>query len=237
MKVGIMQPYFFPYIGYFQLMNAVDVFVVYDIIEYSKGGWINRNRILVNGKDSYITLPIKNDSDFLDVRDRYLASCWDIDRKKMANKIKEAYRKAPFFDEVFPIVESCLQFDEKNLFKFVFHSIKTIKEFLEIETPFVVASEIDINHKLTSEDKVIRICNVLEADLYLNPIGGVQLYKKENFTRSGIELQFLKTSNVNYKQFSNDFIHSLSIIDVLMFNSKKMVQEMINRDFVIHKAE
>ena len=87
MKVGIMQPYFFPYIGYFQLMNAVDEFVVYDNIEFTKKGWINRNRILVNGKDAFITISLKKDSDYLDVRDRYLADSWSSDRVKMLNRM------------------------------------------------------------------------------------------------------------------------------------------------------
>ncbi len=83
MKLAIMQPYFFPYIGYFQLINTVDEFVVYDNIEFTKKGWINRNRILVNGKDEYITLPIKKDSDFLHVKDRFLAETWSKDSAKM----------------------------------------------------------------------------------------------------------------------------------------------------------
>src|SRR4030042_5533275 len=98
MKIAIMQPYFLPYIGYFQLMNAVDEFVIYDNIEFSKKGWINRNRILVNGKDSYITIPLKKDSDYLDVRDRYLAETWSSEKIKMLKRIIGSYRKAPRFD-------------------------------------------------------------------------------------------------------------------------------------------
>ena len=105
-----MQPYFFPYIGYFQLMNAVDEFVVYDNIEFTKKGWINRNRILVNGKDFYITLPIKHDSDYLYIIDRLLADTWPIERKKMLNRIIESYRKAPNFNVVFSVIEKVLLF-------------------------------------------------------------------------------------------------------------------------------
>jgi len=115
MQLGIMQPYFFPYIGYFQLMNAVDEFVVYDNIEFTKKGWINRNRILVNGQDSFITLPLKKDSDYLDVRDRYLADSWTSEKIKMLNRIKGSYRKAIQFDFVYPVIEKCILYDESNL--------------------------------------------------------------------------------------------------------------------------
>ncbi len=97
MKVAIMQPYFLPYIGYFQLINAVDKFVIYDNIEFTKKGWINRNRILVNGKDEFISLPITKASDFLHANQRYLASNFENEKNKILRKIKESYRKAPYF--------------------------------------------------------------------------------------------------------------------------------------------
>jgi hypothetical protein len=108
MKIGIMQPYFFPYIGYFQLINYVDEFVIYDNIKYTKKGWINRNRILVNGKDVYISLPLKKDKDSLNVDERFLSDIWIMERKKMLNRIKESYKKAPNFHQVFPIIEECV---------------------------------------------------------------------------------------------------------------------------------
>src|SRR5438445_505000 len=105
MRIGIMQPYFFPYIGYFQLINAVDEFVVYDNIEFTKKGWINRNRILVNGKDAYITIPLKKDSDYLNVNERWLADVWTVERKKLLNRITESYRKAPYYESIYNLAE------------------------------------------------------------------------------------------------------------------------------------
>lgn len=228
MKLAIMQPYFFPYIAYFQLINAVDEFVIYDNIEFSKKGWINRNRILVNGKDSYITLPLKKDSDYLDVRDRYLAEIWSFEKNKMLNRIIESYRKSPNFDFVYPIIENCIMFEEYNLFKFVLNSLNLIREYLEIRTSFLIASTISIDHELKAEEKVIEICKARKANMYLNPIGGIQLYRKDDFKDEGIDLHFLKTNDIRYKQFNNDFVPSLSIIDVMMFNSKDKIQEMLN---------
>ena len=141
MKCAIMQPYFLPYIGYFQLLNAVDEFVIYDDVEFSKKGWINRNRILVNGKASYITLPLKKDSDYLDVKDRFLADIWQVEREKLLNKLREAYRKAPFFKTAYSLVEDSISFKENNLFKFILNSLNHVKDYLEIKTPFGWNSE------------------------------------------------------------------------------------------------
>ena len=223
MKVAIMQPYFFPYIGYFQLINAVDKFVIYDNIQYTKKGWINRNRILVNGSDNFITLPIKKDSDYLNVNDRFLADSWDVDRNKMLNRIKESYRKAPFFDETYELIEQCLNCDEKNLFKFVLYSVQSLMKHFKIETELIVSSDIPIDHQLKGAEKVIAICKQEGADIYINPIGGLDLYDKHQFEENGLKLQFQKSNNIVYPQLKNEFIPWLSIIDVMMFNSKEQI--------------
>ncbi|MBS1752139.1 MAG: WbqC family protein [Bacteroidetes bacterium] len=227
MKLGIMQPYFFPYIGYFQLMYAVDEFVVYDNIEYTKKGWINRNRILVNGQDAYITLPLKKDSDILNVKDRFLADSWEVDRKKMLNRIKESYSKAIYFHEVFPLIEECILFDDKNLFNFILHSIEKIKNHLSISCSVTISSALAIDHTKKAQQKVLEICKNRKADIYINPIGGVELYSKENFAEQGIALSFIKSNDIHYRQFNNEFIPWLSIIDVMMFNTKEQIEEML----------
>jgi len=231
MKLAIMQPYIFPYIGYFQMINVVDEFVVYDNIKFTKKGWINRNRILVNGKDAYITLPLKKDSDYLDVRDRYLTDNWHLERRKILNKIIESYKKSSNFDQVFPLIESCILFEEKNLFKFIFNSLVQIKGYLGIRTPLIISSTIDIDHGLKFEKKVIEICKAQKATEYLNPIGGIELYSKVEFKENNLGLQFIKTGDIKYKQFDNDFIPYLSIIDVMMFNSKEVTQGYLNSSF------
>jgi WbqC-like protein family len=227
MRIAIMQPYFMPYIGYFQLMNAADEFVIYDNIEFTKKGWINRNRILVNGQDSYITLPLKKDSDYLDVCQRYLADIWPEERRKMLNRVAESYRKAPFFKMAYPVLEKCFLFKDNNLFIFIFNSIRVINEYLGITVPLVVASTIPIDHKLKATEKVIEICKSRNADIYINPIGGVDLYSREDFKSEGIDLYFLKTDDISYEQFNNDFVPWLSIIDVIMFNSKERITEIL----------
>ena len=228
-----MQPYFFPYIGYFQLINAVDEFIVYDNIEYTKKGWINRNRILVNGKESYITLPLKKTSDYLDVRDRILADSWSDEKNKMLNRIIESYRKSPHFDAVYPMIKKCILFEERNLFDFILNSIVLVKDYLEIRTPLLVSSTIPIDHGLKAEKKVMAICKARKATMYLNSIGGVQLYSKPDFKSEGLDLSFLKTSNFIFTQFENEFVPFLSIIDVMMFNSKDEIKIYLDSLYTI----
>jgi hypothetical protein len=227
MKVAIMQPYFFPYIGYFQLMNAVDEFVVYDNIEFTKKGWINRNRILLNGKDEYISLPLKKASDYLPICERYLADSWEKDRKKMLNKIQEAYKKAPHFDAVNQLVLEAMNNEIRNLFDFLLNCLTRIAAYLKITTPIIISSKLAIDHTLKGEQKVISICNALHATQYFNPIGGVELYKKENFSMKGIQLQFLEASPFAYSQFNQHFLPWLSIIDVMMFNPIEEIENQL----------
>lgn len=233
MKVGIMQPYFLPYLGYFQLMNAVDEFVVYDNIEYTKKGWINRNRILLNGKDDLISLPLKKDSDFLHIKQRCLAESWLTDRKKMLNRITAAYKKAPYFTETYSLLEQILLFEDLNLFNFIHYSIKMMKEFLQIPCSIIISSDIPGHENLKAENKVIAICRQRNASEYINSIGGTELYNKENFKAAGIDLHFIKMNAFTYKQFDNEFIPYLSIIDVMMFNDQETIKIFLNNGYTL----
>jgi hypothetical protein len=237
MKIAIMQPYFLPYIGYFQLINAVDIFVVYDNIEYTKKGWINRNRILVNGKDDFITLPLKKDSDYSHINQRFLADSFEQEKQKMLRKIKECYLKAPNIQEVYAVIEEIFSFNSTNLFEFIFNSIKVICNYLKIETKFIISSEVNINHILKAEEKVLAICKNQKAITYVNPFGGLTLYDHSNFKQNQIKLQFIKTNFIQYPQFNNEFVPWLSIIDVLMFNSVDKVKQIINKEFQLVENE
>lgn len=228
MKVGIMQPYFLPYIGYFQLMNAVDAFVVYDNIQFTKKGWIRHNRMLMNGKDAKFSIPIKKDSDYLDVVDRQLADNYLEDAQKTLRKIQASYRKAPCFDEVMPLVEQCFLCEKQNLFEFIYHSLHLIKEYLGIDTQFAISSAIDIDHQLKSQDKVLAICRQMGADMYINPIGGLKLYRHSDFEKEGVELNFLQTNSFEYRQFNHPFVPYLSIIDLLFFNPKDKYNRILD---------
>lgn len=232
MKLAIMQPYFLPYIGYWQLIAEVDTFVVYDNIKYTKKGWINRNRFLKNGVEAVFSLPLRKDSDFLNVNQRFLADSFD--RGDLLNRFQEAYRKAPEFCSVMPLMEAIIQNPASNLFEFIFTSIKSVCEFLGIRTPMVVSSTIDCNHSLKSAERVQAICKTLGAGIYVNPIGGVELYSKEDFTAQGIDLKFLKTLPYEYPQGENAFVPWLSILDVLMWNGKETTRNQIFKGYYLN---
>ena len=233
MKLAIMQPYFFPYIGYFQLINAADKFVVYDNIQFTKKGWINRNRILVNGAAEYISLPLSKGSDYLNIDQRKLAGTFKTERIKLLRRINESYRKAPQFDTIYPLIESVITAEEENLFGFIYQSLQAVCQFLDIKTEFIISSTLPIDHQLRSQDKVIAICDALGANQYINTIGGKELYSKEIFQQYNIELNFIQSGTVEYPQFTNEFVPWLSIIDVMMFNSKEKVKEYLQNNYTI----
>jgi WbqC-like protein family len=224
--VGIMQPYFLPYIGYWQLLAAVDRFVVYDNIQYTKKGWINRNRFLRNGTDALFTVPLKKASDSLNVADRWIAD--GFDPRSLLDALTAAYRKAPFFQTVFPLIETVVAAAPRNLFDFLLHSLCATAAWLDIRTPIIVSSQLPIDHTLKAERKVLALCEALAATRYVNAIGGRALYSAQAFGVKGIELRFIETRPIRYQQYDHPFVPDLSIIDVLMFNSKDAVRGMLH---------
>jgi hypothetical protein len=211
-----MQPYFLPYIGYYQLIAAVDVFVVYDNIKYTKKGWVNRNRLLRNGAGVTFSLPLKKDSDSLNIVDRRLAE--DFNRDKLLNQFKCAYRSAPYFAPTFQLVEQVLRHGDTNLFRFLHHSIVKTCEHLGIATEIRISSGVAIDHNLKGQDKVLALCGELGATTYVNAIGGMELYSKEAFLEKGVDLKFIQSKPFEFPQFGDAFVPWLSIIDVMMFN-------------------
>jgi hypothetical protein len=225
MKLAVMQPYFLPYIGYFQLIAAVDSFIVYDNIQYTKHGWINRNRLLRNGEPALFSLPLKRASDFAAVSERELAA--DFKPEKLLNQFVGAYRKAPYFGATMPLIEELLRRRETNLFRLLRGSIESLCRHLNIETPITISSDVPIDHGLTKQDKVLAICREMRAETYVNAIGGVDLYSPEDFRSAGVELRFIRTKPFEYAQFGDEFVPALSILDVLMFNSLEAVRTWV----------
>jgi hypothetical protein len=227
MIVGIMQPYFVPYIGYWQLLNAVDKYVIFDDVNYINRGWINRNRILLNNSPHYFNITMIGAS-----QNKLINEIEINNDDKLVNKnlkmITGAYRKAPYYDNVYPLIEEIINCKEKNMASFISNSIYLICEYLDINSDIVISSMIDKNCNLKGQDKIIEICKLLKATEYYNAIGGRELYSKDKFENNGIKLKFLKTSNITYKQFNEKFNANLSIIDVMMFNSIDNIKEMLD---------
>lgn len=225
MKLAIMQPYFFPYIGYWQLINSADTFVIYDDVNYIKQGYINRNSILVGNKAQRITLQVIGASSNKMINDVQTGN----NTKKLLKGIEQAYKKAPKYEKVFPLIQLILSNPEKNLAKFLCKSIKNISDYLEISTKIISSSGLNKDNNLKAQDKVLDICQRLEASHYINSIGGQELYSKEAFATNGVELNFLEHEIIEYNQFGNKFVPYLSIIDVMMFNDIDIIKDMLNR--------
>lgn len=216
MKLAIMQPYLFPYLGYFQLIRAVDGFVVYDDVNYIKGGWINRNFILSQGDKQLITLPLQGASP------NYLINQVTVDSRphKLLATIRHTYAKAPYFSAVFPMLEDIFMQQEKNLAKFLDYQLRRICDYLDLRPRWFVSSGLNKDNNLRGQDKVLAICKELGASHYVNVPGGKALYDSEAFSMHGLRLSFIQPKPVIYRQFGKEFVPNLSIIDVMMFNDK-----------------
>lgn len=231
MRVGILQPYLLPYIGYFQLMNSVDQLVVYDDVKYTKKGWINRNRFQINGVEQKLSIPLERMSDFLNIRDRKISSSYDP--ASTINRITNAYRKAPNFPFVIEKMEEIFNFSERNLFLFILNSIEVVSEYLEIKTPIVVSSDIRVAQGMRGKERVIRICQELGAKTYINPQNGRLLYDQLEFEEQGIELLFLESQLSEYHQSEHPFLPGLSIMDVMMMESVSEIKSRLLKDYVL----
>ena len=236
MKIAIMQPYIFPYIGYFQLINAVDKFAIYDDVNYIKQGWINRNRLLVNGLSYTFTIPIENNSSFTTIQktkiDQKNYEKW---KGKFYKTLELSYKKAPYFEDIIKLV--FLTFDSQFEFisELALKSILNICSYLKIDTTFVKTSSLYNNANLHSQNRIIDICKKEHATEYINLIGGIELYSKKDFAVDEITLKFLKPKQITYNQnnFNAIFHENLSIIDVLMFNSIDETKKILNeKEFV-----
>ena len=228
MTLAIMQPYLFPYIGYYQLINSVDKFVVYDDVAFIKQGWINRNNILLNNKKHVFFAPVKDMSSFRNISDTAVDYKFDWTKKTLLT-IEQGYKKAPYFQDAFPIVQSILLTKKETISELAFESLYQICNYLNVKTQFEKTSKIYNNQDLKSTERVIDICLRETAIQYINPIGGQELYNKQEFADKKITLNFIKTNPITYKQFNGEFIGRLSIIDVLMFNSKNEITSLLNQ--------
>jgi WbqC-like protein family len=235
MTLAIMQPYLFPYIGYFQLIHAADKFVFYDDVNFIKQGWINRNRILQSGKAVFFTLPVKSISSYTKICDIQIDDkSFKIWKNKFLKTLNYNYSKAPYFKMAFKIIESVLAIDSLMMNDFAKKSVTIISDYIGISTIIVESSSIYKNQILSSQERVIDICKKENAINYINVSGGAALYNTSDFENEGIKLSFIKSKTPEYRQFSDVFQPALSIIDVLMFCSKEQILSMMD-DYTVLK--
>lgn len=226
--IAMMQPYLFPYLGYFQLIAAADVFVLGDDLQYIRAGWVNRNRILCDGAPRLLTFPVKKDRFELPIRQRRLADTFfEVEADRLLNLITQSYRKAPCFAQVMPLLERLVRFPQHNLALYAENALREVCAYLGISTPILRGSDLRLESCTDKQDRVINIAQLFSARTFLNPIGGFELYDRDRFARHGLLLRFFSMNPVSYQQFGAEFVSSLSIIDVLMFNSVAQVQALL----------
>jgi hypothetical protein len=227
MTIAVMQPYIFPYIGYYQLINAVDKFVIYDDVNYINKGWINRNNIIVNNSKYLFTIPLKEASQNKLICEVGITD-GDIWKKKLLKTIELSYKKAPYFNDIYRLINSVLSSQSTHIDELARTSIVETNSYLDIQTEIINTSAIFNNTHLKGQERILDICEKLDADHYINPIGGSEIYSRELFQHAEIGLNFIQTRPIVYQQFGNEFYPHLSIIDVLMFNGKDKIMEMLN---------
>ena len=228
MTIAIMQPYLFPYIGYFQLMQAVDSFVVYDDVNYMKQGWVNRNRILVKGAPHVFTLPIANASAFSRIDELSVhPTVYERWRGKFVSTLHQAYARAPFREQVHALVERTLLPGVPALQEVLLKGIEEVRAYIGAKAVIVPSSRKYANAQLRGSERVLDICRQMDSTTYINAIGGKALYSKEHFKANGQNLFFLRSRPITYRQGNTAFVPNLSILDVMMWNPPEQIAEWL----------
>lgn len=224
-RVAIMQPYFLPYVGYFQLLNSVDEFVFYDDVNFIKGGWINRNDILLGNTRQRIVIPCLGASPNKMINE-VLIHKKDKKFAKTEKTLFQAYQKAKYFKNVLPILEKIFNSEEDRISHVAGTSVRLIAEYLNLDKTFHYSSEaFHRSRAMERGERLIEIVNELAGHTYINLIGGTQLYSQEIFQSGGLELKFLEPQIREYEQNSSNFHPSLSILDLLMNLSPEQVRQ------------
>lgn len=225
MKLAVMQPYLLPYPGYFQLIHAVDGFVIFDDVNYIPRGWVNRNRLLNNGEAQRFTLEVAGGSQNALINQVRVGS----NRARLLKTVYHAYSKAPLFEQVYPLVENIFNQTETNLARFLAHGLRVVCDYLGLLPAWYLSSELAAETGLNGEDRILSICKQFGATHYVNLPGGRELYSTETFQDHGIKLGFIVSEHFTYRQFDKNFVDGLSIIDMLMFNDREQCRQLLAR--------
>ena len=232
MKLGIMQPYFFPYLGYFALIKYTDKWIVFDNVQYIERGWINRNRIInpTKPEDMYINIPLENHHRDILIKDVLISSNENYKEKILAQLWTSYKKRAKYFNNVYKLVEEVLSLDTKSITELNVYALKKVNEYLCIPFDYEIFSKMNliIDEVHDPGEWALNISKALNATEYVNPPGGIELFDKEKFHQNNIELKFLKINLKPYNQKKAKFLEGLSIIDVMMFNSANEIRDMLD---------
>lgn len=222
--IAVMQPYIFPYLGYYQLVNISDTFILYDDVNFIKGGYINRNNILVDRAAQRFTLPVPGASS----NKKICELSFSPDTKKILKTISQAYSKAPFYSDVYPLIETVLQKEERRISSVCQEGIKSVFDYLGIDKKIIKSTDLTYDRGASPADRLIEMTKSFDDSVYVNSIGGQALYDKGYFDTRGVELKFMKMKSVQYSQAECEFIPNLSMIDVLMWCEPKFVKKLLS---------
>lgn len=244
MKIAIMQPYFLPYIGAFQLINAVNKYIVYGSFKFRNDGWFHRNRMLVQNKGShFFNVSLINASYLKSFNEIYVDKSlkW---RTKICKTYRQNYCNAPYFEEVYNLMNNILFDDSDTLVEFNVNSLRVVSEYLGMRNNIVhdpvleAETEYQMKHMAkanTTEEiefdmrtqRILYLCKIMQTTEYINPIGGVNLYDKDTFAKHLIQLRFLHTNEITYQQNYKEFVPNLSIIDVMSYCGREKTRNFL----------
>ncbi|WP_107942070.1 WbqC family protein [Metasolibacillus fluoroglycofenilyticus] len=231
MKVAIMQPYFFPYLGYFSLIKNTDQFILFDTVQYMRHGWIERNRILKPQEGwQYVQAPLMKHSKSTSIKDIQIKN-EDNWKERIIRQLEHYKKKAPYYNEVISVVRLALELDTDSIVKLNENILKVVCAYIGIDLSVKVFSEMDITIKKVHapDEWALNICESLGGiQEYWNPQGGIEFFNRKKYSDAGLTINFLKINLESYSQKRRAFEAGLSIIDVMMFNSPEEIRKMLD---------
>ncbi|WP_429218774.1 WbqC family protein [Aeromonas veronii] len=231
MKLAIMQPYFFPYIGYFSLIMQSDEFIIFDTPQFMRKGWIERNRIgKLTGGSVYIKVPLNKADLSTSIKEMSIDNTSDW-RGKILSQLEIYKKRAPFYDDVLALVKEVLNTETSSIVHLNKIALEKVCNYLRIDKKFKVFSEmnLEIESPQAPDEWALNICKALDVKYYVNAAGGESFFDKRKYTNNNIQLCFINQPIDKYKQFGHEFEPGLSIIDVMMFNSPEEVIQMLSQ--------
>ncbi len=238
MRLAVMQPYIFPYLGYFQLLSAADRFVFFDDVNFIKKGWIHRNQLLVSGQKNLFSIPLQRASQNKLIKDTYLhPSDYGRWRNTFLKTVDQNYRQAPFFPAVYDLLSQVLRGAHDTIADLAIDSVESVAKYVGLSIDFRQSSSLPYDRSLKGQDKIVAICQQQKATTYVNLIGGTELYDAVTFATNNVALYFVKSADVLYPQQGNSFVPNLSILDVLMFNDVHQINQLLEQYTLITQAD
>ena len=231
MKLGIMQPYFFPYIGYFSLIKHTDFWVVFDTPQFMRHGWVERNRILKpDGIEwQYVKAPLEKFGQKTAIKDLLIKNTTNWEQKILA-QLQHYKKKSPYYQNTLRILEEVFCTRYTSITDLNNKVLEIICKYLSIDFKYVVFSSMDLDTSMVSEpdEWALEISKSLKAEEYINPIGGLEFFDRSKYEKENIKIHFQRQNIKEYKQLKGEFVPGLSILDVLMFNSPEEINIMLD---------